>query len=285
MARIRIGVAYRWRHGFWPDLDRPRLFTEWVQWRKLNDRDDGLARLTDKLHAKQLASDRLGEALVIPTLWHGRELPLRPAWPMPFIVKANHGCNQFLVVRTPADWQRARRTAPRWLRAPYGRWLDEWHYTRARRTLLIEPFIGPATELPIDYKIYVFNGVAKIVQLHFDRLGNHRWVQFDRHWRRVSARDGIPDPTPPVTLAAMLTAAEAIAGDRDHLRVDFYEVGGKIWFGETCLFPGSGLDRFNPTELDLALGRLWAGRSAELICLSTGEQSRDGSMSPLTIAN
>ena len=98
-------------------------------------------------------------------------------------------------------------------------------------------------------------------------------------------QDPIPFQSPPVTLAAMLTAAEAIAGDRDHLRVDFYGVGGKTWFGETCLFPGSGLDRFNPPELHLALGRLWAGRSAELICWSTGEQSRDGSMSPLTVAN
>ncbi len=72
---------------------------------------------------------------------------------MPFIVKANHGCNQFMVVRNDADWQTALRLAPGWLWEPYGRWLDEWHYTQARRTLLVEPFIGTADSLPLDYKV------------------------------------------------------------------------------------------------------------------------------------
>lgn len=256
-ARARVSLAYAWRHGRVADIDNPQLFTEWVQWRKLHDRDHGLAMLTDKLFAKAMAADRIGPEHVIPTLWSGHALPRRAPWPMPFIVKANHGCNQFVVVRKASDWQAALRLAPAWLREPYGRWLDEWHYTRARRMILVEPHIGEAERLPLDYKVYVFNGVARCIQVHLDRMDNHRWVQFDRHWQQMSSSRCGAEVRRPETLAQMLRAAEAIASTRDHLRVDFYEVDGIMYFGETCLFPGSGLDPFHPQSLDEVLGRFW----------------------------
>ena len=256
-ARVRVSIIYLWRHGYLPNLRQPRLFNEWIQWRKLKDRDLGLAALTDKMAAKLLAHEVLGAEFVIPTLWHGDQLPVAPLWPMPFVVKANHGCQQFVVVRRDQDWQRARRNAPRWLRSAYGKWLDEWHYGRARRMLLVEPFIGPLAGLPIDYKVFVFGGVARFIQVHVGRGQDHRWTQFDRDWRRVS--DGPDNLVAPTKLGEMLKAAEEIAGCRDHLRVDFYEVEGRLWFGETCLFPGSGLDRFAPVALDKAFGDFWTG--------------------------
>jgi hypothetical protein len=254
-ARIRVSIVYFWRHGYFPNLVQPRLFNEWVQWRKLNDRDLGLAALTDKLATKSFAVDRLGSEFVIPTLWQGEDLPLLPPWPMPFIVKANHGCRQFVIVRCDADWRRARAKAPRWLISTYGRWLDEWHYGRAKRTLLVEPFIGPANGVPIDYKVFVFRGVARFIQVHVERHAQHRWLQYDRHWQKVSSSsDNVAAPS---RLTEMLQAAETIAAHRDHLRVDFYEVDGRLWFGETCLYPGSGLDRFEPVSLDKMFGDFW----------------------------
>lgn len=256
-ARWRVALAYRWRHGRWPMLERPRRFTEWVQWRKLNDRDAGRARLTDKLHSKALVAGLIGDDVTVPTLWQGVVLPDAPPAPLPVIVKANHGCGQFLVVRTAADWARARAVAPRWLASSYGGWLDEWHYRSARRMLLVEPFLGgTGAGLPMDYKVYVFGGVAHIVQLHDGRDRHHRWTQFDRHWHPLSI-DPLTLPAP-VNLDVMLSAAEAVARGHDFLRVDFYEVDGRLWFGEFCLFPGSGLDPFTPDRLDHQLGALWS---------------------------
>ena len=257
-ALVRVSVAYWWRHGRWPDLDQPRSFTEWVQWRKLRDRDETLARLTDKSIAKRLAADLLYPSFIIPTLWRGRTLPVLPPAPLPLIVKANHGCNQFVVVETLEDWQRARRIAPRWLRSCYGHWLDEWHYRAARRDLIVEPFLGDGGKLPIDYKIYVFGGRAEMVQVHHDRQTNHRWSQWSCDWRPLSrTARGVE---PPRSLAEMLAAAERLAGTQDFLRVDFYEIGGQPLFGEFCLFPGSGLDPFDPVTIDQRLGALWAAQ-------------------------
>jgi hypothetical protein len=255
-ARVRVTITFAWRHGYMPNLARPQVFNEWVQWRKLYDRDLALAALTDKQYAKAVAADRIGPSLVIPTLWFGDRLPPVAPWPMPFIVKANHGCRQFVVVRSDHDWRLAKREAPEWLARTYGTWLDEWHYKCARRALLVEPFVGPDEGLPVDYKVFVFGGVAEFIQVHLDRHFDHRWIYFNSSWERLTST-GAEDIQRPAWLAEMLNAAELMAQDRDHLRVDFYEVKDGFRFGETCLFPGSGLDRFDPASLDLAFGRFW----------------------------
>ena len=253
-ARRRVAITYRWRHGRWPSLDRPVRFTEWVQWRKLNDRRVDLALLTDKNHSKSIAEARLPTEYLIPTLWLGLDLPEVAPWPMPFVVKANHGCNQYIIVRTGADYIRARKLAPRWLAEPYGAWLDEWHYQAARRLILVEPYIG-GEQLPLDFKVYVFGGRAEIVQLHTGRGAKHRWTQFDRDWRPLS--DQPIDRPPPARLTDLLAAAEEMARDWDFVRVDFYCEGDSLFFGEYCLYPGSGLDPFKPDALDLMLGKRW----------------------------
>ena len=217
--------------------------------------------LTDKAHSKAVAEHRLAPELLIPTLWLGEELPGVAPWAMPFIVKANHGCGQFVVVRDAADYARARAAAPGWLGRAYGGLLDEWHYRAARRLLLVEPYIGGAA-LPLDYKVYVFGGRAAVVQLHVGRGKRHRWTQFDRDWTPLSDNP-IPAPAP-ARLAEMLTAAEAMAGTEDFLRVDFYCEDGALRFGEFCLYPGSGLDPFTPDALDVALGARWSASMAAI---------------------
>ncbi|NCP13792.1 MAG: hypothetical protein GW858_06450 [Sphingomonadales bacterium] len=273
-ARTRVTLTYFWRHGRLPRINTPVRFTEWVQWRKLRDRDHSLAMMTDKLFAKTCAIETIGQDHVIPTLWQGDTLPRQAPWPRPFIVKANHGCNQYVVVRNDADWHTALRRAPRWLQKPYGGWLDEWHYTHARRVLLVEPFVGTVDGLPVDYKVYVFGGIAQCVQMHIGRGTDHRWAQFDRQWQRLSSNrvEGCFDR--PVTLSGMLAAAEAFAGQRDFLRVDFYEVEGVMLFGEACLFPGSGLDPFSPDSLDFELGQHWRRSSTPLTAGADAARTR-----------
>ena len=259
-ARLRVTLAYLYSHGRLPDLDRPRRFTEWVQHRKLHDRDSAFALLTDKMHSKDYAAERIGSDKVPRTLWSGTVLPERSPCDYPLVVKSNHGSNQYRIVRDDADWQEARRASRGWLK-PYGRWLDEWHYGAARRLIMIEPMLGgEGASLPVDYKVYVFGGRAVIVQAHVGRGMSHRWTQFDREWQPLS--DDAVDLEAPEHLAEMLEAAEQLAAGHDFLRVDFYDVDGQLWFGEFCLYPGSGLDPFSPDSLDFYLGDLWRDAAA-----------------------
>lgn len=259
VTAARIQLTYWWRHGRLARLRSPTLFTEWVQHRKLHDRDERLPRLADKILAKEYAASRLGQEWTTPTLWRGTSLPAEPAWDFPYVVKSRHGCGHTAVVRNRADHARAVRRSRRWMACRYGEWLDEWLYGQIEAGLLVEPFIGQGSSLPVDYKIFVFGGQASYVQVHLGRgSGRHRWIVFDRGWRRVSPVTADPDPPRPATLNAMLRAAERLSGGLCFVRADFYEVDGAPRFGELTFYPGSGLERVEPAGLDLAMGRLWA---------------------------
>ncbi|MEP7350162.1 MAG: ATP-grasp fold amidoligase family protein [Sphingorhabdus sp.] len=257
LACARISLIYFWRHGRLPDLANPATFTELVQWRKLHDRDPRFPVFADKLTSKAIVADRIGPEWVIPTYWHGTELPVEPEWKPPFVVKARHGCNQSIFVFTGREnWRDVRRKSRRWMRNDYGFWLDEWLYRQIPRGILVEPFIGNSAKLPIDYKFYVFGGRVEFIQVHLDRAGRHRWILFDRLWQRVSAPSA-DDPAPPSTVVQMISAAEELGREFDYVRVDLYEVNGKPYFGEMTFYPGSGYDRFDPVSLDAVIGKYW----------------------------
>jgi len=255
---LRIQLTYWWRHRRLARLDQPMLFTEWVQHRKLHDRDPRLPALADKVLAKKFVAERLGPGWVTPTMWRGRRLPAEPAWSYPYVVKSRHGCGHTVVIRNRADHNDAVRRSARWMKQSYGAWLDEWLYGQIDRGLLVEPFIGLGQTLPVDYKVFVFGGQARFVQVHLERGADHRWIVFDPGWRRVSGASDDPDPPRPRSLGAMLQAAERLAEGFCFVRADFYEVAGQARFGELTFYPGSGLERVEPPRLDLLMGLLWS---------------------------
>jgi hypothetical protein len=264
-ARLRINLTYLWRHRRRLRLDDPILFTELVQRRKLDDRDIRMAIMADKVAAKEHVAAALGREWVIPMLWSGTELPHDLPWTGPIVVKARHGCNQNVFVRQRSECVAARTASARWMRGRYGWWLDEWAYSQIPRGLLIEPMIG-GDVLPIDYKVFVFGGVATHVQVHLDRAHDHRWIVHDRDWRAL-ATDApvVPRPT---ALSAMLAAAEQLAAGFAFVRVDFYQPDDQPLFGEMTFYPGSGLHAIDPPDLDAEWGRLW--RAARVATVNEG---------------
>lgn len=257
-ARLRVDASYLYRHGCLPNYDAPSKFTELVQIRKFQDRDMRMPGLADKVAVKNHVARVLGPEWVIPTLWSGKKLPAHPDWPRPFIVKSRHGCGQYAVVHDgDTRWNMIRLRSLQWMSAPYGGFLAEWLYAHIERGLLAEPYIGRGDVLPVDYKIYVFGGVATFIQLHLERAQNHRWMLFDRDWQRVSSRNQDADPAPPKSLASMLSAAEELSEGFDFVRVDFYECNARPLFGEMTFYPGSGMDPFDPVGLDRVIGGHW----------------------------
>lgn len=258
LARMRVRLCYLVRHQKFLHLDNPSRFNELVQRRKLENRDVRMVTLADKVAVKAHVAASLGPEWIIPTSWSGDVLPDTPPCAAPFVIKARHGSNQSIYVRDAAiDWSSIRKRAAGWMRGPYGQLLDEWLYSHIPLGLLVEPFVGEDGQLPIDYKIFVFGGRATYVQVHLEREKRHRWIVFDRAWNRVSAPTDDPHPKRPDTLDRMLDAAETLARGFDFVRCDFYEIAGKPLFGEMTFYPGSGLDKFNPVELDVVFGQHW----------------------------
>lgn len=257
-AALRVWLTYSWCHRRLPRLADPARFTELVQWRKLTLRDPDVPGWIDKVEAKDRVAARLGREWVVPLLWHGRELPERRPSTQPIVVKPRHGCNRIAFVADADDWHNARSVMQREADRPYCEWLDEWGYRQVPRGLLVEPHLGDPATLPLDYKLFVFGGRVEFVQVHLNRRRRHRWIVFDRNWRRVSAPGAdADDPPPPVSLAQMIAGAEELARGFDFVRVDLYEDTGHPKFGELTFYPGSGLMPFDPDGLDFEMGRLW----------------------------
>lgn len=260
-AKARLHLTYAWRHRRRLNVESPQTFNALVQRRKLIERDPRIPALIDKLAVKLFVANKLGPEWVTPTLWSGEALPDAPLFPAPFVVKSRHGCKHSRFVRTGAEnWAEIRRASQAWMKSGYGRWLDEWGYRDVPRGLLIEPFVGGGPRLPVDYKLHVFHGRTEGIQVHLDRETRHRWVLFDRSWRQMSTIHGNEAIAAPASLHRMIEGAEALGRSFDYVRVDFYDAGVTPRFGEMTFYPGSGLDRFDPPELDYEMGRYWLAR-------------------------
>lgn len=271
--KAHLQALYLYRHGHLANLERPRLFTEFVQHRKLFDRDPRQVALMDKLAAKDFASRILGKESVTPTLWSAEKLPDKPPFEFPLMLKARHGCNQYRALHTAPmvhDYRRLQKLGAKWCQRPYGALLGEWAYKDVERGLITEALLQPLDGLPIDYKIYVFGGQATRVQVHINRASSHKWVIHDRAFRPLASNAS--RLTAPRSLCEMLKAAEALSQNMPFVRVDFYEIEGQARFGEFCLYPGSGLVPFPEKWIDHELGSLWA---REIECAQLKMQGRD----------
>jgi hypothetical protein len=263
--QIPVGIQYRRAFGRFPNLRTPETFNEKLQRRKLEDRDPRLPLRADKVLVKHFVREKLGDGWVIPTIWHGARLP--PAserrWPLPFVVKANHGSMWNFFVRSEAelDWPRIERQCAAWLEKRYGLSAGERHYAAIRPQILVEPYIGALERLPIDYKLWVFHGRTRFVQVDTDRQNAHKRTFYDLQWRRLPFALQYPPETRdapcPASLPEMIRAAETIVEDLPFVRVDFYEIDGRPLFGEMTFFPASGWQRFSPPEWDAKIGALW----------------------------
>ena len=257
--RLKRAVLYRQAHGRWPRRP-PVTFTEKVDWRVVHDRRPLIGRLGDKLAMREYAAGVCPGLPVPAVLWTGTDVAELADVDLPgrWVLKPNHGTMRVHIGTGRPDVAELRRTTTGWLDEPLFRTRGEWVYSQARRLLLVEEFLGSG-DPPADHKFLVFGGRVEVVQVDTGRFGEHRRRLYTRHWTPVDVREAVaPGPVtpPPASLPRMLEVAEALGADFDFVRVDLYDVGGEVWFGELTPYPGGGLDPFDP-ELDQRLGALW----------------------------
>lgn len=264
------GNAETWEKA--ADPEHPCTFTQKIRHRKLHDRDARLPLLSDKLLVKQHIERALGPEWVIPTLWSGKTLLPRDErnWPIPYVVKANHGWNFNYFARTKEDedWDFIESRVADWMGTNFGEFEQVWAYSEIEPSLLVEPFIGESIDrLPTDYKFFVFRGHCPFVEV-INSVGptfeesvfqstfyDRTWERQQVGWRRTpSATELIPRPA---SYEKMLAAAEYLGSSFSFVRVDFYERQGQPLFGEMTFYPGAGLKVMEPESFDALLGSFW----------------------------
>ena len=261
---------YKSFHRF-PNWRHPKSFNEKIQWLKLYDRNPEYVLLVDKYAVKQIVADKIGTEHVIPTLgvWERAEDIEWDKLPNQFVLKTTHGGgnNGVIVCRDKSAIDKAAviEKLSKGLKhdsAAYGR---EWVYKDVKRRIIAEQYIAPVSDvqdLP-DYKWYCFNGEPKYCQVIQDRSTTETIDFFDTDWHHQeftglnpAAVPAAVPPARPVNLDTHIRIARELSKGMPYARIDLYETGEKIYFGEITLFPNSGLGMFTPNQYNEIIGRM-----------------------------
>ncbi len=263
-------LEHRFRHQFGRNLNlaAPHTFNEKVCYKRLYDRRPLLTMVADKARVRDHVAAKIG-AQHLTAVYQICASPEEIAYdrlPRQFVIKASHGTAMTYIARDPAQAKVARDAAAM---ARFSSWLTqnlyfeqrEWCYRDIPPRLIVEELLLEDGVIPADWKFYVFDGRAVYVDVHFGRYARDRRNMYDRSLRRMNVRWLYPnldvDPVFPANMEEMFELAEALAEGFDFVRVDLYNIHGRIVFGELTNYPYGGMAPFDPPEFDDVLGAEW----------------------------
>lgn len=268
--KVYLSLRYRCQMGHWIDWKHPKTFTEKLQWLKIYDYKPEYTQMVDKLAAKDYVAARIGEKYIIPTLgvWDKVEEIDWDALPDQFVLKTTHGGGSCGVVvctdKSQLDKEKAIKKLETSMQTNAGETYRERPYLNVPRKILAEKFIAERklstslqhNELP-DYKFFCFNEEPKF--LYVSDSPNHELAFLNTDWTLApfGRKDYKPlqnIPPKPENLDEMLDIARRLSHGKAHIRVDLYNVGGHVYFGELTFYTGAGLIPFTPEEYDKVLG-------------------------------
>ena len=264
-----IKHIFKKKLGYKCNLKEPRSFNEKIQWLKLHDRKDIYRRLVDKQEVKKIIGDLIGNEYIIPTLgvWNRFEDINFEALPNQFVLKCTHDSASVVVCKDKStfNYSFAKQKLSDALKTDYYHYIGkQWAYKGIKRRIIAEEFLSDgAHDDLIDYKFMVFNGKSKCVFVCSGRgkKGGMTLDAFDMDWQLLPfTRNNHPNSTgcmtKPMNYETMLALAEKIARfvDNPFVRVDFYDVDGRVYFGEVTFYPEGGLGKFKPVEWDYIMG-------------------------------
>lgn len=260
-----------WRKWYRLNLDNPKTFSEKCQWLKLYDHKPLYHQMVDKYDAKQLVATMIGDEYIIPTygVWERVEDIDWKSLPDKFVIKPTHcgGANCILICRDKAafDIEEAKRRLKKTMYSN-GIWnsLREWTYKDIKPRIIAEQLLeDEVLPYPQDYKFWCFDGEVKCFYITTGRNEREHTKDnfFDVNGIYMSDLEHVgyksdPNHLPqiPKTIPKMIELAKKLSKNVPHLRVDLYEVNGKIYFGELTFAEESGFAEFRPKRWNYTFG-------------------------------
>lgn len=241
------------------NLNSPVLYSEKLQWLKIHNRKPEYAMMVDKIRVKDYVTSLIGKEFIIPTIavYSSFEEIDFDKLPDQFVLKCNHDSGNIIVCKDKEklDIDRARNVLIDALHTDFYLRGREWPYKNIKRRIMAETFLSTQDE-PFynhfgmtDFKFSCFNGEVHDVMVCLEReSGETKFYFFDKDWnllrynkRGKAAPEGFTIPKPE-NFDKMIEIAETLSNNIPYLRVDLYNVAGKIYFGEMTFFPQSGFD-------------------------------------------
>lgn len=257
---------FKSRFGYELNLENPKTFNEKLQWLKLYDRKPIYTTMVDKYEVKKYVADIIGEEYIIPTLgiWNSFDEINFADLPNQFVLKCTHDSGGLIICRNKEAFnlKAAKKIINNCLQRNFYYTGREWPYKNVKPRIIAEQYMeDDATHELRDYKFFTFNGVAKALFIATERQTSSEETKFDffdMDFKHLPFTNGHPNagimPAKPDTFEEMRTLAEKLSNGIPHVRVDFYEVNGKAYFGELTFTHWSGFTPFEPPEWDKIFG-------------------------------
>lgn len=258
--RIRYWITFEKRLN----LKKPQTFNEKLQWLKLHCRRPEFTDYVDKYKVRQFVAQKIGEKYLIPLLgvWESADAIDFDRLPEAFVLKCNHNSGRGMVIcqnKGALDIEKARQTLALGLQQNYYLVGREWPYKHVKRRILGETYMKDGEkETLVDYKVLCFHGKPRLIQVHRNRFSkNYTQDFYDTAWvhqpisQRGEPMQGKPEAKPAL-LEEMLHLSGILAQGIPHVRVDWYIIENRLFFGEMTFFDASGFDPFdNPADDEL----------------------------------
>ena len=248
------------------NLKNPERFTEKLQWYKLYYHNPLMKQCVDKYKVREFIADKGLQDILVPLYGHYADIEQIKFDSLPdqFVIKTTNGgggLNVAIVTDKEKFFVSEDKTklkAQPFLANSGGR---EWAYYGLEPGIIVEELLinndNPAAGVN-DYKIFCFNGKAECIVVDVDRYIGHKRNFYDAQWNNlhvVSDCEAIDREVPmPENFEKMKQIAEKLSEEFPFVRVDLYNINGKIYFGELTFYPWSGYVQYTPDSFDFMLG-------------------------------
>lgn len=262
---LRIRIMWNKWMDYPLNLKHPKTFNEKLQWMKLNDRNPLYTKLVDKYAVKEYVKDIIGAQYIIPTLavWDSVEEMDISKLPNQFVLKTTHDSGGVCICKDKKNFDitAARSKLNKSLNFDYYKLASEWPYKNVPRRIIAEQYLEDDRYHELrDYKFFCFSGHVKALFIATERQSRKEpyFSFFDRDYNYLGITQGHPQPPippeKPDNYELMIELAEKLSNGFPQVRVDFYEVNGKVYFGELTFFHHSGIVPFEPQKWDDIFG-------------------------------
>ena len=261
-----LSIIYKGYVGKKLNLQNPTTFNEKLQWLKLYDRNVNYTSMVDKYEVKKIIASMIGEEYIIPTLgvWDSFDSINFDELPNQFVLKCTHNSGGVFICKdkTKIDLSEAKKIFNHNMKKNFYYPGREWPYKDVKPRIIAEKYMEDESTSELrDYKFFTFKGRVKALFIASDRFVKNEETKFDffdEKFEHLSIKNGHPNAVKkidkPINFELMIKLAEKISKDIPHVRVDFYEMNGKVYFGEMTFFHNDGMVPFEPEEWDSIFG-------------------------------
>ena len=261
--KFYLSVMWKMVMGYELDWKHPTTFNEKLQWLKLYDHNPLYSTLVDKYRVKQYVADKIGAEHVIPTLavWKSVDEIDIDKLPDQFVLKCNHDSGSVVVCRDKAtfDLEAAKKKLGAALKHNFYWDAREWAYKHVKPVVFAEQYMEDNAEDTLtDYKWFTFSGDPKIMYISHDRGTSPHTNFFDKDFNPLPIKMLDPNSDEkfekPACFEEMKQLASKLADKFPQVRVDFYVVNDKVYFGEYTFYHNGGYFPVEPGEWNEILG-------------------------------